>query len=76
MIKQIVSTMYNNYTYFSLYKYAMKKQAKQVAPCELIQDNSAFHTVDSGFQVLDSGLLINGNWISDSLNLNQLSTLS
>ena len=52
----------------------MKKQAKQVAPCELIKDNSAFHTVDSGFQVLDSGLLINGNWISDSLNLNQLST--
>ena len=54
----------------------MKKQAKQVAPRELIQANSEFHTVDSGYQVLDSGLLINGNWISDSLNLNQLSTLS
>ena len=35
----------------------MKKQARQVAPCELIQDNSGFHAVDSGFQVLDSGLL-------------------
>ena len=54
----------------------MKKQAKQVAQCELIQANSEFHTVDSGFRVLDSRLLINGNWISCSLNLNQLSTLS
>ena len=39
--------MYNNYTYYSLYKYAMKnKQGKSLHVSSLIQDNSGFRAVD------------------------------